>query len=472
MAFKNVSTFRPMGKSALRDAEFQKQMALILQKQGMEALPSGNMAGRVFAPTTALQGLGKVANVGAGVLGQYLAGKRGQEIDDDRRQDTIARVGNYISDMKNTPEVAEQGNPYEIFTGPQYSQGTPEVHAVPPQGTPPNPFSSLDTAPKFSYGQLDDKNPYVPATEYQPATQGGELIGGNTHVPAQPAIAGLSREESAMKNLFTSDNPEMQELAMKMITGTGSGADGLTARRKDYELYKDMSPEEKEEWGASIRGYRMDDYGGFRGHMTPRGVRGRVDKTPPPQDLPEFKGAQTKAINDAELVAKEIASKREKDLQQLNFLNQIEKAGTLLDLDPTASGFGTMVDDVTGYFGGAFDSADVAEQLRGVEAWMTSNVPRMEGPQSDNDIKMYKQMAAVIGDSTIPVSRRKAALKTLKDLQIKYKTGYYHPKFGGTRPNAPNANTNAGNQPSPANRVAASNDVTERMKKYNLKGNR
>ena len=58
----------------------------------------------------------------------------------------------------------------------------------------------------------------------------------------------------------------------------------------------------------------MDDYGGFRGHMTPRGVRGRVDKTPPPQDLPEFKGAQTKAINDAELVAKEIASKTDTSL--------------------------------------------------------------------------------------------------------------------------------------------------------------
>lgn len=471
MAFKNVSTFRPMGKSALRDAELQKQMALILQKQGMEALPSGNMAGRVFAPITALQGLGKVANVGAGVLGQYLAGKRGQEIDDDRRQDRTERVRAYLDDMRDTPKVAEQGNPYEIFTGAQYSQGTPEVHAVPPQGTPPNPLSSLNTAPKFSYGQLDDKNPYVPATEYQPATQGGELIGGNTHVPAQPAIAGLSREESAMKNLFTSDNPEMQELAMKMITGTGSGADGLTARRKDYELYRDMSPEEKEEWGASIRGYRMDDYGGFRGHMTPRGVRGRVDKTPPPQDLPKFKRAQTSAIENEKLVVRERESKREKDKQQANFMGQIKIAEVLLDLDPTSSWVGTKVDQTLGLFGGSLDSADVAKRLKNVESWMKTNVPRMEGPQSDRDVKLYGEMAADVGDSEVPLSQRKAALQTLKDLQKKYITGYYHPEFGGTRLDTPNANTNADNQPSPANRVAASNDVTERMKKYNLKGN-
>ena len=107
MAFKNVSTFRSMGKSALRDAELQKQMALMLQKQGTDPLPSGNMAGpRVFAPTTVLQGLGKVANVGAGVLGQYLAGKRGQEIDDDRSQDRTERVRAYLDDMRGTPEVA------------------------------------------------------------------------------------------------------------------------------------------------------------------------------------------------------------------------------------------------------------------------------------------------------------------------------------------------------------------------------
>lgn len=454
MAFKNVSTFRPMGKSALRDVELQKQMALMLQKQGTDPLPSGNMAGRVFAPTTALQGLGKVANVGAGVLGQYLAGKRGQEIDDDRSQDRIDRVGAYLSDMKNTPEVAEQGNPYEIFTGPQYSQGTPEVHATPPSGDPFSP----------------DANPYQPATEYQPATQGGELIGGNTHVPAQPAIAGLSREESAMKNLFSSDNPEMQELAMKMITGTNKN--NQTANMMDWDQWKSMTPEQQTSYRLMKTGINETNYGGFVARpQIGGGVTDIVQKTISPDNSPKLKGEQTTEIENAKLVAKEIADKRVKELQQTNFFAQIDKAETLLGLDPTASGFGTMVDDVTGYFGGAFDSADVAESLRGVEAWMTSNVPRMEGPQSDNDIKMYKQMAAVIGDSTIPVSRRKAALNTLKDLQKKYITGYYHPKFGGTRPNTPNANTNAGNQPSPANRDAASNDVTERMKKYNLKGN-
>lgn len=51
---------------------------------------------------------------------------------------------------------------------------------------------------------------------------------------------------------------------------------------------------------------------------------------------------------------------------------------------------------------------------------MVSNVPRMEGPQSDFDVKNYREMAATVGDSTIPVKDRLAALDTLEQLQAKY----------------------------------------------------
>ena len=428
-------------------------MADALQNRAMQPL-GGKMAGRVYVADGPFKGAAKLAQMLAGTYGQNKADERGQEIDDDRNQDRIDRVRAYLDDMRDTPKVAEQGNPYEIFTGPQYSQGTPEVHAVPPQGISPNASSSrapLDNSIRLSYGKMDDHNPYVPASEYQPATQGGELIGGNTHVPAQPAIAGLSSQDSAMKNLFTSDNPEMQELAMKMIAGSRGFGDSAIRTHKYFES---LTPEQQESFLLSKRNLPYYDRGSefVNPLITDNSPRKQsISKNLSPEKETSYITNATLAKENAELQVKETESKRVKDLQQANFFAQIDKAETLLGLDPTASGFGTMVDDVTGYFGGAFDSADVAESLRGVEAWMTSNVPRMEGPQSDNDIKMYKQMAAVIGDSTIPVSRRKAALKTLKDLQTKYITGYYHPKFGGTRPNTPNANTNAGNQPSPSN---------------------
>ena len=47
-------------------------------------------------------------------------------------------------------------------------------------------------------------------------------------------------------------------------------------------------------------------------------------------------------------------------------------------------------------------------------------MPRMEGPQSDKDTALYRQMAGQIGDSTVPTSTRKAALGTIKNLHQKY----------------------------------------------------
>ena len=51
---------------------------------------------------------------------------------------------------------------------------------------------------------------------------------------------------------------------------------------------------------------------------------------------------------------------------------------------------------------------------------MTSNVPRMQGPQSDKDVLLYKTMAAEVGNRNKPVSARMAALDTLEKLQSKY----------------------------------------------------
>ena len=47
-------------------------------------------------------------------------------------------------------------------------------------------------------------------------------------------------------------------------------------------------------------------------------------------------------------------------------------------------------------------------------------MPRMEGPQSDRDQALYRQMAAQIGDATVPARIRKAAMETLKELNDKY----------------------------------------------------
>lgn len=99
----------------------------------------------------------------------------------------------------------------------------------------------------------------------------------------------------------------------------------------------------------------------------------------------------------------------------------IKMARTLLP-KATASGAGAMVDSAAGFFGKSTAGADAASQLDTLAGWMTANVPRMQGPQSDRDVILYKQMAAAVGDRTKPTSQRLKALDTLEALQNKYAT--------------------------------------------------
>ena len=97
-----------------------------------------------------------------------------------------------------------------------------------------------------------------------------------------------------------------------------------------------------------------------------------------------------------------------------------DRALELLKSGPTASGAGTAVDSVANFFGKSTKGADLAAELETLSGWMTANVPRMEGPQSNVDVQQYKIMAGAVGDKTLPTSQRIAAVKQLKLLQDKY----------------------------------------------------
>lgn len=101
-------------------------------------------------------------------------------------------------------------------------------------------------------------------------------------------------------------------------------------------------------------------------------------------------------------------------------LSAIEEARSLLGKKPTASGVGAMVDKAGRAVGVTSDSAKTAAQLETLSGWMVANVPRMEGPQSNFDVENYKIMAAKVGDRTVPVDERLAALSTLESLHRKY----------------------------------------------------
>jgi hypothetical protein len=79
------------------------------------------------------------------------------------------------------------------------------------------------------------------------------------------------------------------------------------------------------------------------------------------------------------------------------------------------------------------EASQANARLKTISGWMTSNVPRMEGPQSDRDVQVYQEMAAKVADTTYPIGDRMAALDTCKAIMEKY--AHLNPK-PGTDPKA------------------------------------
>lgn len=105
--------------------------------------------------------------------------------------------------------------------------------------------------------------------------------------------------------------------------------------------------------------------------------------------------------------------------------NAVATTGLLDIADPlidvaTGSNAGAARDAVASFFGKATDGAQANAQLKVLQAGLMTSMPRMEGPQSDADVRLYREAAGQIGDPTVPAAIKKAALGTVRRLQNKY----------------------------------------------------
>ena len=105
--------------------------------------------------------------------------------------------------------------------------------------------------------------------------------------------------------------------------------------------------------------------------------------------------------------------------ESLQLINQAEK---LLDT-ATGSLTGTGIDILAGAVGKSTAGAQDAAKLKAIQGALVAKMPKMSGPQSDKDVLLYREMAAQVGDSTIPADTRKAALQTLREIQERYANG-------------------------------------------------
>lgn len=88
---------------------------------------------------------------------------------------------------------------------------------------------------------------------------------------------------------------------------------------------------------------------------------------------------------------------------------------------PTGSPVGKVWDILGRSVGMSPEGSIPAKRLEVIGGWLTSKVPRFEGPQSDRDTAAYRTMAAEVGDATVPVDQRLAGLRQLMTLIAGYR---------------------------------------------------
>lgn len=117
--------------------------------------------------------------------------------------------------------------------------------------------------------------------------------------------------------------------------------------------------------------------------------------------------------------AAEDARSRERDANDaVELLSLVDKALP----GATGSGVGASADAAGRYFGLTSEGGKKAAQLEALGGALVMKMPRMEGPQSNLDQLLYREMAGKIGDRTVPVEERAAARKIVGELLTKYAT--------------------------------------------------
>ena len=103
-------------------------------------------------------------------------------------------------------------------------------------------------------------------------------------------------------------------------------------------------------------------------------------------------------------------TKAAKDL--LPYVNEMK---SLIDKS-TSSGFGSIVDSAGNFVGYSTPGAEAIAAIAPLANKVLMGVERFEGPQSDQDVKSYKEAAGRLADPTIPAAQKQAAFATIVEI--------------------------------------------------------
>lgn len=378
------------------------QQTQLRQDRFLNGDPGGVSSG-AFAPSA--DGMGRVMPQGAAPQsGGLIEQARAMGIPEKAIQsDVIFNGGKGISDMlfkRGTPDM-------QVTNGYAYDKNK--------QGAGFMPFLNTATSGQTSMGRVGpDGLPVISAPQ-------GAMETYNAYQGAGARI-GSEHKVNLRKNADGTESPitEASEIygRPKIAPTVQRGRDTEALQTFKSELQNPNLPADQRA-GLEREIARMQAAQSMPGFPTPT-IAGPTGYGKTTTQTTADEVAKAKALDDAKAASARDATLAKGAVNSADTLNYIKEARALFKKGPTASGMGSLVDAGAGAFGMSTPGADAAAQLDTLSGWMVSNVPRMEGPQSNYDVQNYKTMAGMMGDRTKPLSQRMAALDTLKRLQLKY----------------------------------------------------
>lgn len=388
-----LSGIDPESSTELRKLKREQEIADLMMQRGLQA-PQGQMVSGIYVRPSITQNMAQLANA-------YFSGQKQKEVDAGYQG---------IADRQKSAEDARLKQMIDTMTG------RPEVPATyaPSMAFKPNEDGSLKQVEQSPAQPAIPGNPQKAVTDYlmsRSPTAGAMLM-------AQQLQADKAREDAQAQRML--------ELKMRLDDNRLSREDRNALQRELAQMRIDSARELKSMVGAmgrsqpyfspfdSAQGAMVFDH--RTGKMAPAMVDGK----------PLVKAASDPALQGAIAGAKEAGQAQAKRAINMAGLGDtIKEAEDLLSgasgkALPTGSSLGAAVDWAGGLVGMNPEGATEAQTLKAIGGALTSKMPRMEGPQSDKDTQLYREMAAVVGDSTVPRERRLAALGKVKELWGKY----------------------------------------------------
>lgn len=385
----------PETAAELRKLRRQEEMAKAMMARGQQPL-QGQMVGGVYVRPSMFQGIANLANA-------YSAGKQNEAVDKGygelaqrRSAKEQAAVDALMSKIQGTPESVEQ-LPEGVFGPPQV---TPAVPASPEQRQTALMKAMLGSSPK-----------------------------------AQKAGAMLYKLDQDAQTRKDAVQARMDELKYRIAEGriTKEEADARAADlRREMQEAGFAQQKSMAQLTALFRQPR--EQSAPVAVIGPDGKPVLVSRSDAIGKTPAAMDAETQGAISGAKQAGEAKAKRALNMAGLGETSETARgllSGTSGKPLPTGSGIGTLYDSVAGLVGASPEGAKESQTMKAIGGALTSKMPRMDGPQSDKDTKLYKEMAAVVGDSTVPVERRLAALGVVESLWGKYEVGATQPKQSG-----------------------------------------